>query len=66
MPQDACFSTNHRGLRRLKVEPDASACQLLTNLFIVVADVQKHIAEEFVSKKVFPLVSLPHFFSLSI
>jgi len=30
------------------VEPDASADQLLTNLFIPVTDVQSHIVEEFV------------------
>jgi hypothetical protein len=30
------------------VEPDASAYQLLTNLFIAVADVQRPIVEEFV------------------
>ncbi len=34
--------------RRLKVEPDASTDQLLTNLFIAGADIQSHIVEEFV------------------
>jgi hypothetical protein len=40
--------------RWLKVEPDASADQLLTNLLIAVAGVQGHIADEFVFHEGFP------------
>jgi hypothetical protein len=36
------------------VEPDASARQLLVSLMISVADVQSHMAEEFVLHEGFP------------
>lgn len=39
----------------LKVEADASAYQLLTNLLIAVADIQSDIVEEFVSTNVLHL-----------
>ena len=37
-----------------KVEPDASASQLLVSLMIPVADVQSHIAGQFVIHEGFP------------
>jgi hypothetical protein len=36
------------GFRRLKVEADTSAYQLLTHLLMAVADVQSDVIEEFV------------------
>jgi hypothetical protein len=44
----------HNEFPSLKVEPDASARQLLVSLMISVADVQSHMAEEFVLHEGFP------------